>query len=67
MTEHVPSWPQADSARQYIATPEGKQEIQHGVVTWVGAADANPRNNDTEKRDEPGHKKRSTKPPEYDL
>lgn len=66
-TEKVPSWPQADSARQYVATLEGMHEIQHGVVTWIGAADASPRNEDIERRDEPGRRKKSTKPPEYEL
>jgi hypothetical protein len=66
-TEHVPRWPKADSARQYIATPEGIQEIQHGVVTWVGAADSNPEKDDVERKDEPGHKKMTTRRPEYEL
>ncbi len=43
-TEKVPRWPAADSARQYIATPEGKLEIQHGVVTWPDAARCESRN-----------------------
>jgi hypothetical protein len=66
-TEKVPAWPQADSARQYIATPEGIQEIQHGVVTWIGAANSNPEKDDAERKDEPGHKKMATRRPEYDL
>jgi hypothetical protein len=66
-TERVPSWPKADSARQYIATPEGMQEIQHGVVTWMDSAGANPEKDDVERRDEPGHKETTRKPPEYEL
>ncbi|OPY26205.1 MAG: hypothetical protein A4E28_02663 [Methanocella sp. PtaU1.Bin125] len=63
----IPDWPQADSARQYIATPDGMQEMQHGVVTWVDSARANPREEDIERKHEPGHRKRTTKPPEYEL
>ena len=66
-TQRVPNWPKADSARLYIATPEGMQEIQHGVVTWGESADANPRKDDIERKDEHGHKKLRTKPPEYEL
>mgnify|MGYP005831973679 CR=1 FL=1 len=36
----VPNWPGADSAREYIATPEDMQEIQHGVVTYIDAAES---------------------------
>ena len=56
MTEKVPRWPAADSARQYIATPEGKQEIQHGIVTWVEAAHGSPGLEDVERKHEPGHR-----------
>ena len=66
-TERVPSWPRPDSARQYIATPEGIQEIQHGVVTWSDAARSNPEIDDVERRDEPGHRKTTKRPPEYEL
>lgn len=67
--QSYPRWPEADSARQYIATPEGMQEIQHGVVTWIDAAESDKDGNeDMEcKEHEPGHKKMRTKPPEYDL
>lgn len=67
MTEKVPRWPAADSARQYIATPEGKQEIQHGVVTWVDAARANHELDDEERKHEPGHRRLTKKPPDYEL
>lgn len=66
-TEKVPRWPAADSARQYIATPEGKQEIQHGVVTWVDAANSNPEIEDVERKHEPGHKPLTRKPPDLEL
>ena len=67
MTEKVPHWPAADSARQYIATPEGKQEIQHGVVTWVDAARSNPEIEDVERKHEPGHRRLTKKSPDYEL
>jgi hypothetical protein len=66
-TEKVPRWPAADSARQYIATPEGKQEIQHGVVTWMDAASSNPELEDIDRRHEPGHRRLTKKPPDYEL
>ena len=66
-TERVPAWPQPDSARQYVATPEGKQEIQHGVVTWTGAAGASPEKDDVELRDEPGHRRTRSKPEDLEL
>jgi hypothetical protein len=66
-TEKVPRWPAADSARQYIATPEGKLEIQHGVVTWSDAAGSNPEMEDTGREDETGHKPLTRKSPDYEL
>lgn len=66
-TEKVPRWPAADSARQYIATPEGKLEIQHGVVTWSDAALGSPEHGDLERRDEPGHRRTTRKSPDYEL
>jgi hypothetical protein len=66
-TEQIPKWPKADSARQYISTPEWSQDIQHGVVTWSEAANSNPEEDDIERRDEPGHKKMSLKRPEHEL
>jgi hypothetical protein len=67
MTEKIPRWPAADSARQYIATPEDKQEIQHGVVTWVDSANENPEKNDVERKHEPGHRRLTKKQPDYEL
>jgi len=66
-TEKVPRWPAADSARQYIATPEGKLEIQHGVVTWSDAARSSPELEDVERKHEPGHRHMTRKPPDYEL
>ena len=66
-TEKVPRWPAADSARQYIATPEGKLEIQHGVVTWMDAARANPGKDEIDRRHEPGHRQITRKRPDYEL
>ncbi len=66
-TEKVPRWPAADSARQYIATPEGKLEIQHGVVTWPDAARGNPELDDVERKDEPGHRRATRKSTDYEL
>ena len=66
-TERVPAWPEPDSARQYISTPEGAQEIQHGVVTWGSSADASPEKEDIERRDEPGHRRLTRKPSDYEL
>jgi hypothetical protein len=67
--QSYPRWPEADSARQYIATPEGMQEIQHGVVTWADAAesDKDMGEKDIERKHEPGHRELSSKPQEYDL
>jgi hypothetical protein len=66
-TEKVPRWPAADSARQYIATPEGKLEIQHGEVTWMDAASSVPEIEDVERKHEPGHRRLTKKPPDYKL
>jgi hypothetical protein len=66
-TEKVPRWPAADSARQYIATPEGRLEIQHVEVTWPDAARGNPEMEDVERKDEPGHRRTTRKSPDYEL
>ena len=66
--QSYPRWPKADSARQYIATPEGMQEIQHGVVTWDEEAQGGQYGHeDIERRDEPGHKRRQSRPPDLEL
>jgi hypothetical protein len=65
--EKIPRWPAADSARQYIATPEGTQEIQHGVVTWIDEANENPRKDEMEREHEPGHRRLRRKPPDLEL
>lgn len=67
MTEKVPSWPAADSARQYIATPEGSQEIQHGVVTWIDSANESPDKDSIERKHEPWHRRLTRKPPDLEL
>ena len=66
-TEKIPRWPMADSARQYIATPEGTQEIQHGVVTWSQEAHENPELEDIAREHEPGHRRLRRKPPDFEL
>jgi hypothetical protein len=54
--------------RQYIATPEDKKDLQHGVVTWVDAATADTgENEEIDRRLEHILKHRKKEPPEYDL
>ncbi len=56
--------------RQYIASPEDKMDLQHGVVTWIDAATSDKNVNEELDRRldailrERGHKK---EPPEYEL
>jgi hypothetical protein len=56
--------------RQYLASPEDKMDLQHGVVTWIDAATSDKNvNEDIDRRldailRERQHKK---KPPEYEL
>lgn len=58
------------SNRQYLATPEDKIDLQHGVVTWIDAATSDKNvNEELDRRldqilKEREHKK---KPPEYEL
>jgi hypothetical protein len=52
--------------RQYIATPEDKNDLQHGVVTWIDAATSG-ENEETDRRLEQILKHRKKQPPEYDL
>jgi hypothetical protein len=59
-----------DENRQYIASPEDKMDLQHGVVTWIDAATSDKNvNEELDRRlnqilKEREHKK---KPPEYEL
>jgi len=59
-----------DENRQYIASPDDMKDLQHGVVTWIDAADSDKNINEELDRRldhilrEREHKK---KPPEYDL
>ena len=59
-----------DTNLQYIASPEGMADLQHGVVTWIDAATSDKNVNEELDRRlnmilrERDHKK---KPPEYDL
>ena len=58
---------QESAERQYIATPEDRKDLQHGVVTWIDAASADTgENEDIDRRYEQIAKHRK-KPPEYDL
>jgi hypothetical protein len=56
--------------RQYLASPEDKTDLQHGVVTWIDAATSDKNVNEELDRRldailrERQHKK---KPPEYEL
>ncbi len=67
--ENKSTWDR-DENRQYIASPEDRVDLQHGVVTWIDAATSDKNVNDELDRRldailrERGHKK---KPPEYDL
>ena len=54
--------------RQYIATPEDKKDLQHGIVTWIDAAESDTgENEDIDRRLEQILKHRKKQPPEYDL
>jgi hypothetical protein len=65
-----PSTWDRDENRQYIASPEDKMDLQHGVVTWIDAATSDKNVNEELDRRldqilrEREHKK---KPPEYEL
>ncbi len=56
--------------RQYLASPEDKNDLQHGTVTWIDAANSDKNVNDELDRRldailrERQHKR---KPPEYEL
>lgn len=66
--QSYPSWPREDASRQYIATPDEKQEIQHGVVTWMDAARSDKTSGDEiDRRHAPGHRRLTRKPPKYEL
>jgi hypothetical protein len=69
-TEKVPSWPPADSVRQYIASPEDMQDIQHGVVTYIDAAGSDTGSNEeVDRREEPYTVASKTKkhPPDLEM
>jgi len=67
-TERIPTWPPADSSRQYIATPDEIQEIQHGVVTWIDAATSDKTSNEEIDRDHTKkHRKKDARQPRYEL
>ncbi|CAJ38091.1 hypothetical protein [Methanocella arvoryzae] len=67
-TENVPRWPTASANRQYIATPEEMQEIQHGAVTWIDAASSDKDDNDNIDREHRhGHRSRDSRPANYEL
>jgi len=59
-----------DENRQYIATPDDMKDLEHGVVTWIDAAESDKNVNEELDRRldqvlrEREHKK---KPPEYEL
>lgn len=54
--------------RQYIATPEDKNDLQHGIVTWADAASSDTgENEEIDRRLEHILKHRKKQPPEYDL
>ncbi len=59
-----------DENRQYIASPEDRMDLQHGVVTWIDAAMSDKNVNEELDRRldailrEREHRK---KPPEYEL
>lgn len=65
---HEESRWQQGSARQYIATPEDKKDLQHGTVTWIDAADSDKNvNEEIDRRLEQIMKHRKKEPPQYDL
>lgn len=65
---NVPRWPGADANRQYIATPDEMQEIQHGVVTWIDAATSDKtENEDLDRAHTQRHKRRDARPPGFEL
>lgn len=67
-TETVPRWPGADPNRQYIATPDEKQEIQHGIVTWIDAANSDKNENeDNDREHRHRHQTKHVRPPGYEL
>ena len=69
-TEKVPIWPSADSSRQYIASPEDMQDIQHGVVTYIDAAGSDTGSNeDVDRSQEPYTvaSRKKKQPPELEL
>lgn len=67
-TENVPRWPGADANRQFIATPDEMQEIQHGVVTWIDAANSDKnQNEEIDREHRHGHRSRDARPSNYEL
>lgn len=57
-----------DYSREYIASPDDMQDLQHGTVTWVDAAFSDKNINEEIERSIHrilGHKRK--KPPEYEL
>lgn len=67
-TESVPRWPGADANRQFIATPDEMQEIQHGVVTWIDAANSDKNENEEIDREHMHrHRRKDSRPPSYEL
>jgi hypothetical protein len=67
-SENVPRWPGADANRQYIATPDEKQEIQHGIVTWIDAGNSDKTvNEDLDREHRHRHKTRDVRPPGFEL
>jgi hypothetical protein len=59
---------QESADRQYIATPEDKTDLQHGVVTYADAATSDTgENEEIDRRLEHILKHRKKQPPEYDL
>lgn len=69
-TEKVPSWPPASAEKQYIVSPEDMQDIQHGVVTYIDAAESDTgANEEVDRREEPytAASKMKKQPPDLEL
>ncbi len=67
--ENRSSWDR-DENRQYIASPEDRVDLQHGVVTWIDAATSDKNvNEELDRRLDAILRERQhlKKPPEYDL
>jgi hypothetical protein len=65
--ENRSAWDQ-DENRQYIASPEDRLDLQHGVVTWIDAATSDKNvNEELDRRLDAILKEHRKKPPEYDL